>query len=275
MPSSGRFLVALIGTAVIVGGTIIAFGSAPATLGLGNEGAPVDIPTAIEDYAGVTIEQMQVATDNRIAQTAHACMVAAGWTYPDFEPRTTPEPVISVPVAEMYLKQLTASPTTEHDDPNRASAERDCWGGAISSIQNPLSEVLAWVDANTQGIYDGVGTDPRVVAARATAHRCIREAGYPSGGVESQQNLEAMAAVIADRVEAGTLDLQSAESELADIAAAERELWAAADRCRGPAMDVERSVAAEAESAWLTINLSRLHAQIDSRRAAIESSIGP
>jgi hypothetical protein len=271
MRISGRFLVALIGTLTIVGGTIIASGSAPASGP--SEGVPVDIPTAIEDYAGVTIEQMQVATENSIAQKAHACMVAAGWTYPDFEPRTTPEPVIRVPVAEMYLEQLTASPATEPDDPDRAAAERDCWGRAISSVENPVSEVLAWVDAETQGIYDGVGADPRVVAARATEQQCITDAGYPSVE-ESQQNLEGMAAAVVDRVDAGALDLPSAESELADIAAAERELWAATDRCRGRAMDVERSVAAEAESAWLSTNLDRLHAQIDRRRAAIESLVG-
>jgi len=271
MPISSRSLVALIGTVTIVGGTIIASGSAPASGPSAD--APVDIPTAIEAYAGVTIEQIQVATDNRIARKAHACMAAAGWTYPDFEPRTAPEPVIRVPVAEMYLEQLTAPTPTEPDDPGRAAAERDCWGGAISSGENPVSELLAWVDGETQGIYDGVGADPRVVAARATAQRCTRDAGYPSVE-ESAQSLYEMAAAVADRVDAGSLDLASAESELADIAAAERGLWAAADRCRGPAMDVERSVAAEAESAWLSTNLDRLHAQIDSRRAAIESLIG-
>lgn len=271
MPIPRRFLVALIGTVTIVGATIIASGS---SAGSGpSAGAPVDIPTAIEAYAGVTIEQIQVATDNRIAKEAHACVAAAGWAYPDFEPRTAPEPVIRVTVAEMYLEQLTAPSTTKPDDSGRAAAENDCWRGAISSVQNPISEVLAWVDGETQGLYDGVGVDPRVLAARATAQRCIRDAGYPS--VEAiQQSLGEMATAVADRVAVGSLDLPAAETELAEIAAAERELWAAIDRCQGPAMVVERSVAAEAESAWLSINLERLHAQIDSRRAMIESLIG-
>jgi len=263
------FAIAFTGSLLL--GSTVALRSEPAS---GRpEGALVDIPGAIQEYAGVTFEEVQVATENQTSQRAHACMAMAGWTYPDYEPRTAPDPVIRVPVAEMYLRQLDSSETVETEDPDRSTAERACWTQAIKSVQNPMDAILAWVDAQTPGIYDAVGADRRVIAAHLAERRCIQDAGYPSIEV-GEQRLEGSAAAVAERVGSGDLDLSTARSELAAIATQERALWAATDRCRDPAMEVERSVAIEAESAWLSAHLESLHTQIDLYRADIEGMVG-
>ena len=218
----------------------------------------------IEDAFGVPIGDIGLAVERAREESVATCMIANGWEYERIIPeRFVPAAPGAIPeTAAKAVRDGLSTPVDEethvHEEPDEYKADlRMCSTVAEDDVPDPVTSAWAWLANETEDVYERVGSDSRVVAARAENEECLAATGF--GSPEDVRNGFVVAAGdIGDAVLSGALDEETAFAELDELDAQEKQMWAATQPCIERMMGVEGTVAGEQEAAWLASEGHRL-----------------
>lgn len=212
---------------------------------------------AMEQAFGYTLSDIQWAFDRAVADLIADCMISRGWEYERSAPERFDPSSIERHVAgeqariDLERREAAAEADTE-EPPEFGQDENQCWQNAIDKVPDPASEAQNWLSSQTEGLYDRVSSDPRVIDAEVTEERCIAGAGYDAATLNDTRNgFTDQADAILMAVRQGTLDREAALEALEKLATEERRISDATDPCIDARVQVERTVARELEAQWL------------------------
>ncbi len=212
---------------------------------------------ALEEAFGYALSDIEWASERAVAELVADCMIGRGWEYERSVPeRFDPSSIERRTAGEQArfdLEQGEApAEAGAEDPPEYDNDEHECWQDAIDEVPEPASSARDWLYSETEGLYDRVSSDPRVVDAKIAEERCVAGAGYDAATLNDMRNaFTEEAYTIFVSVRSGEVDSEVAFEELDELAAEERRVWDATDPCIEARLDVERTVARELEAKWL------------------------
>lgn len=248
-----------------VDASVTSGGAGTVPVGAGGETDLEPLASFVAEAFGHDLLAIGAAVERARTEAMAACMTREGW---EFSPAPPPPLDASstdrVPLAEELLRELrdeaasSGSDDAEVADPRAYNEDlARCFREATEAVPDPAAEAFEWLDGETRDLYERVGADPRVVEAVDAERRCLAEAGYADPAVEEAALVDRAQEVVVE-ARAGAVDMAEAVSELEALAAQQRALWEAMDRCTQPRVQVERRVAAALEAEWLERNGDRL-----------------
>ncbi len=212
---------------------------------------------ALEEAFGYALSDIEWASERAVAELVADCMIGRGWEYRHSVPeRFDPSSIERRTAGEQArfdLEQGEASAEAGAEDPPEYdNDEHECWQNAIDEVPELASSARDWLYSQTEGLYDRVSGDPRVVDAEIAEERCVAGAGYDAATLNDMRNaFTEEAYTIFVSVRSGEVDSEAAFEELDELGAEERRIWDATDRCIEARLEVERTVARELEAKWL------------------------
>lgn len=240
---------------------------------------PIESPiaAAVTEVAGYTEIAVSTAVNNARFDSIVACMTAQGWDFgyadlPEAGPSTEPVLYFGNQI-QYYLDRIAEidagaddSDTTQEteSDRGRGTAEFDqdqfeCWVQAETQFPDPVMQLWTWIAEETTDLDTRVRQDPRIVEAREAGAACFAALGYEFASFGAAGNyFNEIAHETWNRFMNGTIPGAVARSELLRVSEQVGELEEYAISCDIALAEVQGSVRAEYEEAFLDDNGARI-----------------
>ena len=229
--------------------------------------AAVDSPiyAAFSDASGLSRSELSRAIDLARADVTIECARLQGFVVDSTElvpPDNLPPPRPVGGTVEQFrlmLKQLTTDNSETENEAGsaeelnaRGDAIWSCWSQAANEIVSPVDTVSAWVDEESEDLWQRIAADERIVQAFATEAECIGSFGFAGLNSDEIGNVYFERALsVFEQFRRGEIDESGANLAFDSIESEEDRVAGPISSCVEDRLDVERIVSFEYQEDFL------------------------